>query len=95
MKITEELVAHVAKLSHIQLDDAQMARMLREMENMVGDMDALRAVDTEGVAPMTHIFPTVNVMRADVVTASLDRAALLANAPAHTEEAFVVPRTVG
>ena len=95
MKMTEELVAHVAKLSHIQLDDAQTARMVAEMQKMVGHMDALRAVDTEGIAPMTHIFPTVNVMRPDVVTASLDRAALLANAPEHTEEAFVVPRTVG
>ena len=95
MKMTEELVAHVAKLSHIQLDDVQMARMVAEMGELVSCMDALCAIDTEGVEPMTHVFPTVNVMRPDVVTGSLDRAALLANAPAHTEEAFVVPRTVG
>ena len=95
MNMTQELVAHVANLAQIQLDDKQMPLMVRELGQVLHYMEALATVDTEGVEPLSHVFPVTNVTRPDVVVEWSDRAALLANAPEHTEEAFVVPRTVG
>ena len=48
--------------------------------------------DAEGVTPMTHAVPIENVMRPDVVTASLDRDEVLAGAPAAEDGRFRVPR---
>ena len=95
MVITEELVSYVANLSHIQLDDKQMPFMVEELTHILGLMEVLNTVNTEGIEPLSHVFPITNITRPDVVTDSLDRAALLANAPACTEEAFVVPKIVG
>lgn len=93
--MTQELVEHVADLAQIQLDDAQKVLMCSELGKILGYIDVLAAVDTAGVEPLTHLFPTTNATRPDVRTESSDRAALFQNAPEHTEEAFVVPRTVG
>ena len=37
--------------------------------------------DTHDIAPMSHIFPVRNVLRADVAAPSMDRAVLLSGAP--------------
>ncbi|MCL2563184.1 MAG: Asp-tRNA(Asn)/Glu-tRNA(Gln) amidotransferase subunit GatC [Oscillospiraceae bacterium] len=95
MKITEELIAYVADLAQIELNDAQKSLMFHELGQILGYMDVLNTTDTEGIEPMTHVFPVTNVMRPDVVTGAYDRASLLAGAPECTDEAFVVPRTVG
>ena len=54
----------------------------------------LNQLDTEGVEPMSHVFPVHNVFREDVVTNGDDRENMLANAPEQRDGAFVVPRTV-
>ena len=95
MEITEKLVEHVADLAQMQLDDAQKVLMCGELSKILGYIDALNTVDTAGVEPISHLFPVTNVMRPDIRTESSDRAALFRNAPEHTEEVFVVPRTVG
>ena len=95
MTITEELVAHVANLAQIQLDDKQMPLMVRELGQILSYMEVLNTVDTEGIEPLIHLTPLTNVMRPDVVMESFARESLLANAPECTEEAFVVPKIVG
>jgi len=95
MKFTEQQVQYVANLSQIQLDACACARMAEELGKILGYMDALNEVDTEGVEPLVYLGSVTNVMRTDVVTGSFDRAVLLAGAPEHTEEAWVVPKTVG
>ena len=95
MAITKDLVSHLANLSHIQLDDQQMSFMADELTKTVGFMEVLNTVDTEGIEPLPYVLPLTNVTRPDIVTDSLDRSALLANAPACTEEAFIVPKIVG
>ena len=61
---------------------------------MLDYIDMLNQLDTEGVEPMSHVFPVHNVFREDVVTNGDDRENMLANAPEQRDGAFVVPRTV-
>jgi len=95
MKITEELVNHLAKQARLELDGAGCVLMAEELDKLVGYMEILNTVDTTGIEPLTHICQTTNVMRPDVVTQTVDRATLLKNAPEHTDEAFVVPKVIG
>ena len=94
MQITKELVSYVAQLSRIKLDDSETEEMQRQMGAIVDYMDILNQLDTEEIEPLSHIFSITNVMRDDVTAPSYPREEILANAPEHTAEAFVVPKTV-
>ena len=94
MEITLGLVSYVAELSRIKLDDEQTAKMQNEIGELVRYMDILNNLDTSDIEPISHVFDVHNVLREDIVHNSYDRAELLKNAPAHTDESVVVPKTV-
>mgnify|MGYP003379373402 CR=1 FL=1 len=94
MKITEEMVDYISALARLKLPQAEKTRMTGELEQLLAYMDVLNGLNTEGVEPMSHVFPLKNVMRPDEAEPSGDRAELLANSPVTDEAAFLVPRTV-
>ncbi len=94
MEITEDLVSYVAELSRIKLNSKQTEKMQREIGALVEYMDVLNTLDTSDIEPISHVFDVKNVLRADVVKTSYERSELLKNAPVHTEESTVVPKTV-
>ena len=57
-------------------------------------IDKLKELDTEGVEPMSHVFPVNNVFREDVVTNGDGSADTLANAPVKKDGGFKVPKTI-
>ncbi len=94
MEITKDMVAYVAELSRLKLSDEEAETARKGLGEIIGYMDILNNIDTEGVEPMSHAFAVKNVMRDDVVRPSHDRAELLKNAPKADDEAIIVPRTV-
>lgn len=94
MQITKELVEYVAELSRIKLDEQSTEKMQKELGAIVDYMEILNQLDTENVEPLSHVFSITNVMREDDVKPSYDRADILQNAPEHTDETFIVPKTV-
>ena len=94
MKITEEMVDYVSQLSRLSLPPEERTAMAGQLEQIVSYMDVLNTLDTDGVEPMSHVFPLKNVMRPDLVVPSRDRDKLLANAPVPDGEAFLVPKAV-
>ena len=91
-KITEEDVSYVAALAQLQLDDVARKRLVKEMGEILTYMDALNALDTEGVEPMMHALEMTNVFREDEVGASLAQEAALKNAPVDDGAYFMVPK---
>ena len=94
MQISKELVEYVANLSRIKLDDKQSEKMQSELASVIEYMEVLNKLDTENIEPLSHIFNITNVMRDDENKESHNRDELLINAPEHTDETFVVPKTV-
>ncbi len=94
MQITKELVEYVAELSRIKLDGASTEKMQKELGAIVDYMEILNQLDTENVEPLSHVFSITNVMREDEIVPSYTRAEILKNAPEHTDETFIVPKTV-
>ena len=94
MKITTELVDYISELSRVELQAGEKRDMTAELERIVAYMDVLNKLDTDGVEPMSHVFPVKNVLREDEVLPSQDRAELLAGSPAPDGEAFLVPKAV-
>ena len=91
-KISLEDVEYVAQLAQLALDDATKERLLQEMTHILGYIDKLSELDTEGVAPMMHAMEMTNVFREDEVGPSLAREAVLRLAPDHDDEYFLVPK---
>ena len=91
-EISRDEVAHLAKLSRLALSEEELAQFATQIDEIVDSVSAVGNVDTEGVEPMSHPMPIVNVTRPDVVRPSLTPEQALAMAPASEVERFAVPR---
>jgi aspartyl-tRNA(Asn)/glutamyl-tRNA(Gln) amidotransferase subunit C len=95
MAITRADVENVSMLARLQLGDAEIDRLAGELASIVGYVDQLAQVNTDGVEPMAHAVELSNVFAEDEVQASLPREAALANAPRHNERGYLVPPVMG
>lgn len=91
--ITDETIEYVGILAKLELSGEEKEQAKKDMGRMLDYIDKLGELDTEGVEPMSHVFPVQNVFREDVVKNSDNREQLLANAPEQKDGMFMVPRT--
>lgn len=91
--ITDETIEYVGILAKLELSEEEKQAAKRDMGRMLDYIDKLNELDTEGVEPMSHAFPVMNVFREDEVTNEDGSAETLRNAPEEKDNMFVVPRT--
>lgn len=92
MNIDRDEARRVARLAHLELDEAGLDRMAAEMTKILTYIDQLREVETEGVEERVA---GVTPLRADEPRPSLHRDAVARNAPAWRDGLFVVPKVIG
>ena len=92
--ISDETIEYVGIIAKLELSDEDKENAKKDMASMLDYIDKLGELDTEGIEPMSHIFPVQNVMREDVVTNGDGSDDTLKNAPESNGEAFIVPKTV-
>ena len=95
MPLSREEVVYVAKLARLGLSDAEIARMQDQLSSILEHIAALNELDTDAIPPTAQVITQKNVMRQDVVTGSLSREAVLANAPRQTDGFFEVQAILG
>lgn len=93
--ISDETIEYVGILAKLELNDDEKERAKKDMGEMLDYIDKLNELDTEGVEPMSHVFPVNNVFREDVVTHEDGSEDTLANAPVKKDGGFKVPKTIG
>ena len=91
--ISDETIEYVGILAKLSLSEEEREQARKDMGRMLDYIDMLNELDTEGVAPMSHIFPVHNVFREDVVINGDMREQMLSNAPKQKDGMFVAPRT--
>ena len=91
-KVTKQDVEHIAALAQLSLDEGTKARLVREMDEILGYVDKLNELDTSSIEPTMHALEMTNVYRDDVVAPSVGRESALMNAPKTDGEYFLVPR---
>ena len=91
-KITADDVRKVAKLARLDLPEDTIATYTGQLERILGYVDQLQAVDTEGVPPTTRAVEVLNVTRADTVVPTEVREDLLDQAPQREGDFFRVPK---
>ena len=99
MSVTRETVAKIASLARIRMAEADLDRMVPELNGILAWVEQLGEVDVAGVEPMTAVIPQALRLRDDVVdadplTAGGIRDAVLANAPAAEHGFFGVPKVI-
>ncbi len=94
MKVTKELVIHIAELAHLKLKEDEIEKFQKELNQILEYVENLNEIDTSNVEPLSHPLPAINVFREDNVQESIPREEALKNAPDATEEFFKVPRVI-
>jgi aspartyl-tRNA(Asn)/glutamyl-tRNA(Gln) amidotransferase subunit C len=81
MSLTADQVRWVAHLARLELSDAELETMTRQLSSIVDYVDQIQRLDTANVEPLAHALPVHNVFREDELVPSLPVDEALANAP--------------
>ena len=82
MALSIEDIKKIAHLARIEVNDSDAAATLTKLTGILGLIEQMQAVNTEGIVPMSHSQDVVQRLREDVVTKSNQRAAFQQIAPA-------------
>ncbi|MFE9422736.1 Asp-tRNA(Asn)/Glu-tRNA(Gln) amidotransferase subunit GatC [Kitasatospora sp. NPDC006697] len=93
--ITREEVAHLARLSRLELQAEELDHFAEQLDVIIGAVARVSEVAGQDVPLTSHPLPLTNVMRADEVRPSLTPEQALAAAPAVEEQRFRVPQILG
>ena len=86
-----EKIAHLARLG---LTESEIPQTTATLNNILGLIDAMQAVDTSGIEPLAHPLEATQRLRADVVTETNQREAYQAIAPAVESGLYLVPKVI-
>jgi len=87
-------VRQIAFLARIKVPDAELAGLASELSTIIGWVEQLNEVRTDGVKPIYSVSDMTLFKRADEVTDGNCRDKVLANAPEAEAGCYAVPKVV-
>ena len=93
--ISREEVAHLARLSRIEMTPDELDHLASEMQLILAAVARVQEVAAADIPPTSHALPMTNVFREDVTKPSLSPEDALSGAPAREEDRFKVPQILG
>ena len=87
-------IARIAELARLELSPADSAAMQQQLNGILAMVDAMGAVDTTGVTPMSHPQEVTQRLREDRVTESDQRELFQSIAPAVEDGLYLVPKVI-
>jgi aspartyl-tRNA(Asn)/glutamyl-tRNA(Gln) amidotransferase subunit C len=94
MDITDQTIEYVSALAKLSLQPEEKEKAKKDLGNILGYIDIMKELNTDGIEPLSHVLPLKNVFREDVVSNEENRGELLKNAPKQKNDCFMVPKTV-
>lgn len=94
MALDTDTVRRIARLARIHVDDVDLAPLADELNNILGWIEQLEEVDTDGVEPMTSAVEMVQRLRVDAVNDGDLQDSVLSNAPDPHDGFYTVPKVV-
>jgi aspartyl-tRNA(Asn)/glutamyl-tRNA(Gln) amidotransferase subunit C len=94
MSLTLQDVHRIAHLARIRVTDAEAADTQSQLNGIFGLIEEMQAVDTTGIAPMSHAQDLQQRLRADAVTEPDRREAFQAVAPQVENGLYLVPKVI-
>ena len=96
-KVTVNDVERVAELAHLELTPDESAHMLTDLNAILDYVAELNELNTDAVAPLAQVSELenfVNAPRPDALVPSLERAAVMPQAPESNGTFFKVPKVI-
>jgi aspartyl-tRNA(Asn)/glutamyl-tRNA(Gln) amidotransferase subunit C len=94
MTVDRATVAKIAKLACLRVPEAHLDGLAGELNNILGWIEQLSELNTDGVEPMTSVVAMTLPQRDDTVTDGDRAEAVVRNAPESASGFFVVPKVI-
>ena len=94
MALTLDDMNKIAHLARVGLSDDEKNRYTESLNNILGLINELQAVNPSGIEPLAHALEVTQPLRADVVTERNQRDAYQAIAPAVQDGLYLVPKVM-
>lgn len=94
MSVNIDDVRHLAVLSKLSLSDDELRSLTSDIDAILGYIDQLDQLDTEGVKPTFQLTGLSNVWREDAIKSQIDREKLLDLAPEQLGNQVKVPKVL-
>lgn len=91
MAISKEVIEKTANLAHLELTPQEIELYNNQLDSVLGYIDQLKEVDTQGVKPMVCPTEMLVTTREDVVDQRDDSSWVTENAPENAGNLFKVP----
>ena len=92
--LNAQTVSAIANLARLSLDDTQSAEYAQSLNKILGMMETLKGIDTDGVEPLKSPFDHPQPLREDVVSETNHRDEYQAIAPQVQDGLYLVPRVI-
>jgi aspartyl-tRNA(Asn)/glutamyl-tRNA(Gln) amidotransferase subunit C len=94
MSLSPDQIRLIARLARIAVREDESGIVGERLNRVLAMLDQLKAVDTEGIEPMSHALDVVQPLRPDAVTESDQRGLFQAAAPAVEDGMYLVPKVI-
>jgi aspartyl-tRNA(Asn)/glutamyl-tRNA(Gln) amidotransferase subunit C len=94
MKVNKHLIGHLSHLARLQFDSQAEQEMIHDLNRILGFVEKLEEVNTDGVEPLIYMTEDTNILRNDDVVQTITQDEALKNAPKKDSDYFRVPRFI-
>jgi aspartyl-tRNA(Asn)/glutamyl-tRNA(Gln) amidotransferase subunit C len=94
MALNIEDIKRIAYLARIEINEQEAASTLTKLSGILGLIEQMQAVNTEGIVPMSHSQDLAQRLREDEVTQTNQREAFQAIAPMTDHGLYLVPKVI-
>jgi aspartyl-tRNA(Asn)/glutamyl-tRNA(Gln) amidotransferase subunit C len=95
MQVDREKVLKMAKLSRLEITEAELEKMAGSLSQLVAYMDQLKGLDLKDVEPMLAVDTSARPLRPDEPVPGLDKGVVFRNAPEVNLDHFSIPKVIG
>ena len=91
MEVDNKLIQDLSRLAKLKFDEQAAEKMKGDLDKIIGFVNKLSEIDTEGVEPLIYLSEEVNVLRVDEIRHEVSQENALKNAPQKDSDYFKVP----
>jgi aspartyl-tRNA(Asn)/glutamyl-tRNA(Gln) amidotransferase subunit C len=94
MKVDDALIEKLSQLARLQFEGEERQQIKSDLERMLGFVEKLEELDTDGVAPLIYLTQEPSRLRPDDAKTVITKEEALKNAPESDTDYFKVPRVL-
>lgn len=94
MAISKEEIVHMAKLGSLNLSESEIEGYAKDISEILDFANMVNSVNTDEVNETIGANENYNVFRKDEIVQTVDKEALLQNAPSKDDGMFRIPKVI-